>query len=99
MEEKVKYPGYENLTLELIEDVLAQMTVDKLEVNSDMAFTIGTGKMGYTQYLNVFFKGLISEEELIELNTKWQEELPQGMYVISREGVEYYGYKSNPLGE
>lgn len=91
MEEKVKYPGYENLTPEFIEEVLAQMTIDDLEVNSAGTFTFGTGKMGYIQYLNVFFKGLIFEEELTELNIKWQEELPHGMYVISGEGVEYYG--------
>lgn len=91
MEEKVKYTGYYKLTPEFVEEVLAQMTIDDLEVNSTITFTIGTSKMGYIQYLNVFFKGLISEEELIELNTKWQEELPHGMYVISGEGVEYYG--------
>ena len=91
MEEKVKYPGYDDLTLELIEEVLAQMTVGNLEVGSANTFTFGTGKLGCIQYLNVFFKRLISEEELIELNIKWQEELPHGVYVISGEGVEYYG--------
>lgn len=91
MEEKVKYTGYEKLTPEFVEEVLAQMTIDALEINSAGTFTFDTGKMGYIQYLNVFFKGLIPKEELIELNTKWQEELPHGMYVISGEGVEYYG--------
>lgn len=91
MEEKVKYTGYEKLTPEFVEEVLIQMVGCKLEVGNTRTFTFGTGKMGYIRYLNVFFKGLISEEELIELNSKWQEELPQGTYVISGEGVEYYG--------
>ena len=68
-------------------------------MSENMEFIFGTGKLGYIQYLNVFFKGLIPEEELVELNTKWKEELPHGMYVINGEGVEYYGYKYNSLGE
>ena len=60
-------------------------------MSENMEFTFGTGKAGYIMYLNTFFKELLSEEELLELSKKWKEELPHGNYVISKEGVEYYG--------
>jgi hypothetical protein len=82
---------YKNLSLETIEKVLLQMTTGRVESKDKRKFKMGTGKMGYIQYLNAWYKDLKTEEELVELNKKWQEELPQGMYMITEEGVEYYG--------
>lgn len=82
---------YKDLSLETIEKVLLQMTTGRVGLKDKRKFKMGTGKMGYIQYLNAWHKDLKTEEELVELNKKWQEELPHGIYMITEEGIEYYG--------
>ena len=89
--EKKIPPVYNNLSLETIEKALLQMVAGRVEPKEKRKFSMGTGKMGYIQYLNIWYKDLKTEEELAALNKKWQKELPQGMYMITTEGVEYYG--------
>lgn len=84
-------PTYKNLSLEAIEKALLEMTAGKVEPKKKRKFKMGTGKMGFIQYLNAWYKDSKTEDELIELNKKWKEELPQGMYIITEEGAEYCG--------
>ena len=84
-------PMNKNLSLEDIEKALLEMTSGRVGSKDKRKFKMGTGKQGCIQYLNAWYKDFKTEEELVGLNKKWQGELPQGMYIITEEGIEYYG--------
>ena len=80
---------YEKLTLELIEDTLLELSEAK---ENERTFRIGTGKTGVLGYLKVFYEQSgLSEEEVKTKITKDTEELEEGCYIITEQGITYYG--------
>lgn len=81
---------YKDFSEKVIEDAITQIFLGKIESGNKRKFKMGTGKLGVIDYLNAVHKDFNTEEELIELNTKWKEQLPEGIYYISEEEIKYY---------
>ena len=81
--------AYEKLILELIENTLLKL--DEAKANK-RTFCFGTGKAGVLGYLKVFYEQSgLSEDEIKTKIAKDTEELEEGCYIITEQGITYYG--------
>ena len=80
---------YEKLTLEFVENTLLELAEAKA---NKCTFCFGTGKAGVLGYLKVFYEQSgLSEDEIKTKIAKDTEELEEGCYIITEQGITYYG--------
>lgn len=79
---------YEKLTLEFVENTLLELAEAKA---NKCTFCFGTGKAGVLGYLKVFYEQSgLSEDEIKTKIAKDTEELEEGCYIITDQGITYY---------